>query len=224
MKKKITQLCRQLLGELSEMKHINKVAETLQVSPDVVRTCCRLLDLALQPNDTLDETVEQQLVKLKEIASGEGMSLEEAAQHLIAMRDRKSEVGEHKFDKREYIKQRFGVDPEQALPDSFVGILYRDADRGIQLGELRHKVVLESSTLALEEFVFHGSSSPAEGDTSVPPGYDEAQERINSRINNDFFGKVNWGEETHPLLVGTSTQQPRQLKSSQPKTGQSPKK
>ncbi|MBE9105237.1 hypothetical protein IQ229_09880 [Nostoc cf. edaphicum LEGE 07299] len=192
-----------------------------------------MLDLALQPNDTLDETVEQQLVQLKEIASREGMSLEEAAQHLIAMRDseallrsadRKSEVGEHKFDKREYIKQRFGIDPEQALPDSFVGILYRDADRGIQLGELRHKVVLESSTLALEEFVFHGSSLLGEGNTSVPPGYDEAQERINSRIDNDFFSKVNWGEETHPLLVGTSTPQPRQLKSSQPKTAQSPKK
>ncbi|MDZ7960891.1 MAG: hypothetical protein RMY34_23930 [Aulosira sp. DedQUE10] len=183
-----------------------------------------MLDLALQSNDTLDETVEQQLVQLKETASREGMSLEEAAQHLIAMRDRKSEVGEHKFDKREYIKQRFGVDPEQASPDSFVGILYRDADRGIQLGELRHKVVLESSTLALEELVFHGSSSPAEGNTSIPPGYDEAQERINSRIDNDFFGKVNWGEEIHPLLVGTSTPQPRQLKSSQPKTGQSPKK
>lgn len=152
------------------------------------------------------------------------MSLEEAAQHLIAMRDRKSEVGEHKFDKREYIKQRFGVDPEQASSDSFVGILYRDADRGIQLGELRHKVVLESSTLALEEFVFHGSSSLAEGNTSVAAGYNQAQERINSRIDNDFFGKVNWGEETHPLLVGTSTPQPRQLKSSQPKTGQSQKK
>ncbi|BAY35430.1 hypothetical protein NIES2107_73420 (plasmid) [Nostoc carneum NIES-2107] len=206
------------------MKHINKVAETLQVSPDVVRNCCRLLDLALQPNDTLDETIEQQLVQLKEIASRESMSLEEAAQHLIAMRNRKSEVGEHKFDKREYIKQRFGVDPEQASPDSFVGILYRDADRGIQLGELRHKVVLESSTLALEEFVFHGSSSLAEGNTSVPSGYDQAQERINSRINNDFFGKVNWGEETHPLLIGTSTPQPRQLKSSHLKTGQSPKK
>ncbi len=196
----------------------------LQVSPDVVRTCIRLLDLVLQPNDTLDETVEQQLVQLKEVASREGMSLEKAAQHLIAMRDRKSEIGEHKFDKREYIKQRFGVDPEQASPDSFVGILYRDADRGIQLGELRHKVVLESSTLALEEFVFHGSSSLGESNTSVPPGYDEAQERINSRIDNDFFGKVNWGEQTHPLLVGTSTPQPLQLKSSQPKTGQSQKK
>lgn len=57
------------------MKHINKVAETLQVSPDVVRTCCRLLDLALQSNDTLDETVEQQLVQLKETASREGRAI-----------------------------------------------------------------------------------------------------------------------------------------------------
>lgn len=85
-------------------------------------------------------------------------------------------------------------------------------------------VVLESSTLALEELVFHGSSSLPGGDTSVPAGYDQAQERIKSRIDNDFFGKVNWGEEIHPLLVGTSTPQPLQLKSSQPKTAQSPKK
>jgi hypothetical protein len=66
------------------------------VSPDVVRTCCRLLDLVLQPNDTLDETVEQQLVQLKEVASGEGMSLEEAAQHLIAMRDSEAQIASQK--------------------------------------------------------------------------------------------------------------------------------
>ena len=184
------------------MKHINKVAETLQVSPDVVRTCCRLLDLALQSNDTLDETVEQQLVQLKEIASREGMSLEEAAQHLIAMRDRKSEVGEHKFDKREYIKQRFGVDPEQALPDSFVGILYRDADRGIQLGELRHKVVLESSTLALEEFVFHGSSLLGEGNTSVPAGgLDAYLQKVNDVSLYDFLTKhISDEEKNNPIV------------------------
>jgi hypothetical protein len=126
---------------------------------------------------------------------------------------------DRKFNKREYIKQRFGVDPETAAPDSFVGMLYQDTHRGTQLGELRHKVVLESSTLALEEFVFNGTGGNLTADE-----YTQAQERINSRIDNDFFAKVNWGEGSHPLLVGTSTQQPKQLKSSQTKTGQSPKK
>jgi hypothetical protein len=203
------------------MKHINQLAQQLQISPEVVRNICQSLGLSVKTNDTVDETVEQQLVQLKEVANREGISLEEAAQHLIEIRDRTStpETEEHRFNKREYIKQRFGVDPETAAPDSFVGMLYQDTHRGTQLGELRHKVVLESSTLALEEFVFNGTGSNLTADE-----YTQAQERINSRIDNDFFAKVNWGEGSHPLLVGTSTQQPKQLKSSQTKTGQSPKK
>jgi hypothetical protein len=202
------------------MKHINQLAQQLQISPELVRSVCQSLGLSLKPNDTVDETVEQQLVQLKEVASREGISLEEAAQHLIEMRDTHSESScDRSFNKREYIKQRFGVDPETAAPDSFVGMLYQDTHRGTQLGELRHKVVLETSTLALEEFVFNGI-----GTNLTPDEYTQAQERINSRIDNDFFAKVNWGEGSHPLLVGTSTQQPKQLKSSQTKTGQSPKK
>lgn len=202
------------------MKHINQLAQQLQVSPELVRSTCNLLGLPLKPNDTVDETVERQLVQLKEVAEREGISLEEAARHLVEMRDRKveAETGAHKFDKREYIKQRFGIDPEIAAPDSFVGMLYHDADRGVQLGQLRHKVVLETSTLALEEFVFNGSSNIDNSD------YNEAQERIESRIDNDFFAKVNWGEGSHPLLVGSSTHSQKQLKLSQPKTGQSQKK
>lgn len=202
------------------MKHINQLAQQLQVSPELVRSTCNLLGLPLKPNDTVDETVERQLVQLKEVAEREGISLEEAARHLVEMRDRKveAETGAHKFDKREYIKQRFGIDPEIAAPDSFVGMLYHDADRGVQLGQLRHKVVLETSTLALEEFVFNGSSNIDNSD------YNEAQERIQSRIDNDFFAKVNWGEGSHPLLVSSSTHSQKQLKLSQPKTGQSQKK
>ena len=202
------------------MKHINQLAQQLQVSPELVRSTCNLLGLPLKPNDTVDETVERQLVQLKEVAEREGISLEEAARHLVEMRDRKveAETGAHKFDKCEYIKQRFGIDPEIAAPDSFVGMLYHDADRGVQLGQLRHKVVLETSTLALEEFVFNGSSNIDNSD------YNEAQERIQSRIDNDFFAKVNWGEGSHPLLVSSSTHSQKQLKLSQPKTGQSQKK
>jgi hypothetical protein len=198
------------------MKHINQLAQQLQVSPEVVRNICQLLDLEINEN-TIPEQVESQLVNLKAAANKESMSLEEAARHLIEMRNSSEELGDRKFNKREYIKQRFGVDPEQAPGDSFVGMLYGDTDRGIQLGQLRHRVVLESSTLALEEFIFSGT-----GDNLNE--FDQAQERINSRIDNDFFGKVNWGEKTHPLLLNTSTPQQKQLKSSQQKIKQSPKK
>ncbi len=140
------------------MKHINQLAQQLQVSHDVVRTVCQILNLEIQ-GDTVGEQVEQQLLQLKTAATSENMSLEEAARHLLEMRDQKNpESGEHRFDKREYIKQRFGIDPEQAAPDSFVGMLTLDVDKGIQLGNLRHKVVLESSTLALEELIFHGGT------------------------------------------------------------------
>jgi hypothetical protein len=201
------------------MKHINQLAQQLQISPEVVRNICQILDLEIT-GDTISEQVESQLANLKTAATKENMSMEEAARHLLEMRDTHSEsLHERQFNKREYIKQRFGVDPETAAPDSFVGMLYQDTHRGTQLGELRHKVVLESSTLALEEFVFNGT-----GGNLTTDEYTQAQERINSRIDNDFFAKVNWGEGSHPLLVGTSTQQPKQLKSSQTKTGQSPKK
>ena len=204
------------------MKHINQLAQQLQVSPDIIRNICHILNLEIS-GDTVSEQVELQLANLKAAAVKENMTLEEAAQHLLEMRENRtnstSQTEEHKFDKREYIKQRFGIDPETAAPDSFVGMLYQDTHRGTQLGELRHKVVLETSTLALEEFVFNGT-----GTNLTVDEYNEAQERINSRIDNDFFAKVNWGEGSHPLLVGTSTQQPKQLKSLQTKTGQSPKK
>jgi hypothetical protein len=198
------------------MKHINQLAQQLQVSTEIVRNICQLLDLEISGN-TVSEQVESQLSNLKTVADKENMSLEEAARHLVEMRNSSEETGDRKFNKREYIKQRFGVDPEQASEDSFVGMLYGDTDRGIQLGQLRHRVVLESSTLALEEFIFSGT-----GDNLNE--FDQAQERINSRIDNDFFGKVNWGDETHPLLLSTSTPQQKQLKSSQQKIKQSQKK
>ena len=198
------------------MKHINQLAQQLQVSTEIVRNICQLLDLEISGN-TVSEQVESQLSNLKTVADKENMSLEEAARHLVEMRNSSEETGDRKFNKREYIKQRFGVDPEQAPGDSFVGMLYEDTDRGIQLGQLRHRVVLESSTLALEEFIFSGT-----GDNLNE--FDQAQERINSRIDNDFFGKVNWGEEAHPLVLNTSTPQQKQLKSSQQKIKQSQKK
>jgi hypothetical protein len=96
---------------LGIIPHIDstQLAQQLQISPEVVRNICQSLSLSVKANDTVDETVEQQLVQLKEVANREGISLEEAAQHLIEIRDRTStpETEEHRFNKREYIKQRY---------------------------------------------------------------------------------------------------------------------
>ena len=104
------------------MKHINQLAQQLQVSTEIVRNICQLLDLEISGN-TVSEQVESQLSNLKTVADKENMSLEEAARHLVEMRNSSEETGDRKFNKREYIKQRFGVDPEQASEDSFVGML-----------------------------------------------------------------------------------------------------
>jgi len=119
------------------MKHINQLAQQLQVSPEVIRNICQILDLEIS-GDAIAEQVESQLINLKAAATKENMSLEEAARHLLEMRDRTnstSETEDRSFNKREYIKQRFGVDPETAAPDSFVGMLYQDTHRGTQFGE-----------------------------------------------------------------------------------------
>ena len=86
------------------------------------------------------------------------MSLEEAANHLLEMREERSSK-KHKFDEDEYIEQRFGVNPE-ASSNSFVKVLHSDVKRGKQLATLRHKVVLETSTLMLEDLLFNGVQEP----------------------------------------------------------------
>ncbi|BAZ40514.1 hypothetical protein NIES4101_64750 [Calothrix sp. NIES-4101] len=124
------------------MKHINQLAIQLQISPEIIRNICKTLDLEIS-GDTVSEQVELQVVNLKAAASKENMTLEEAAEHLLVMRETRSTADEeHRFNKRDYIKQRFGVDPETAAPDSFVGMLYQDTHRGTQLGELRHNAFL----------------------------------------------------------------------------------
>lgn len=75
------------------MKHINQLAQQLQVSTEIVRYICQLLDLEISGN-TVSEQVESQLSNLKTVADKENMSLEEAARHLIEMRDRETELGD----------------------------------------------------------------------------------------------------------------------------------
>lgn len=183
------------------MKHINAVAQTLQTTPEIVSKVCQILDLKINKDNTLKPDVEKHLIQLKQVAAAENMSLEEAATHLLQMRDERSGK-EHEFDEDEYIEQRFGVKPSEASTNSFVKLLHSDVARGKQLAALRHKVVIESSTLMLEDLLFNGTQ-----ETSTE--LEENQNKIYERIDNDFFGKVNWGEEPHPSLA----MQPQQLKS-----------
>ena len=176
------------------MKHINKVAQTLQTTPEIVIQVCKKLSLVVNKDSTIKPEVERQLIQLKEVAAAENMSLEEAANHLLEMRqERSSSNNEHTFDENQYIQQRFGVNPEESESNSFVKVLHSDVARGKQLATLRHKVVLETSTLMLEDMLFNGVQEPT---TEL----EEVQDRVYKRIDDDFFGKVNWGEEPHPDL------------------------
>ena len=192
------------------MKHINAVAQNLQTTPEIINKVCGKLQLKINKDSTLKPEVEQQLVQLKEVAVAENMSLEEAVDYLLQIRDEHSN-DEHKFDENEYIEQRFGVNPNDASSNSFVKVLQSDVARGKQLAALRHKVVLETSTLILEDLLFNGAD---ETTTEL----EEIQDRVYKRIDDDFFGKVNWGEEPHPSL-----QTHKQLKS-HPKTKSLPEK
>ena len=84
------------------MKHINKVAQTLQTTPEIVSQVCKKLSLVVNKDSTIKAEVEQQLLQLKQVAAAENMSLEEAANHLLEMRqERSSSNNEHTFDENQ---------------------------------------------------------------------------------------------------------------------------
>ena len=162
------------------MKHINKIAQTLQTTPEIVLKVCKKLSLVVNKDSTIKPEVERQLIQLKKVAAAENMSLEEAANHLLEMRqEHSSSNNEHTFDENQYIQQRFGVNPEESESNSFVKVLHSDVKRGKQLATLRHKVVLETSTLMLEDMLFNGVQEPT---TEL----EEVQGRVYKRIDDDF--------------------------------------
>ena len=84
----------------------------MQTTPEIVIQVCKKLSLVINKDSTIKPEVERQLIQLKEVAAAENMSLEEAANHLLEMRqERSSSNNEHTFDKNQYIQQRFGVNP-----------------------------------------------------------------------------------------------------------------
>ena len=191
------------------MKHINAVAQTLQTTPEIVSKVCQKLELKINKDDTLKPDVEQQLIQLKQVAVAENMSLEEAADYLLQMHE--SSNSEHKFDADKYIEQRFGLNPKQHESNTYLQALHTDVERGKQFAAVRLGVVMETSSLFLEEFLFNGVQE-------APTELKETQNKIYERMDNSFFGKVNWGEQPHPSSI-----QPKQLKS-HPKTKSLPEK
>ena len=181
------------------MKHINTVAQTLQTTPEIIAKVCQKLELKVNKDDTLKLDVEQQLIQLKQVAVAENMSLEEAADRLLQMHEDSN--SEHKFDADKYIQQRFGLNPKEHESNTYLQALHTDIERGKKFAAVRLGVVLESSSLYLKEFLFNGVQE-------APTELQETQDKIYERIDNDFFDKVNWGEEVHP-----SSTQPKQLKS-----------
>ncbi|MEM7556450.1 MAG: hypothetical protein AAF378_20585 [Cyanobacteria bacterium P01_A01_bin.84] len=195
------------------MKHINAVAQSLQTTPEIISKVCEKLELKINKDSTLKPEIEQQLIQLKEVAVSQNMSLEEAVDYLLEMRNERSN-NEHKFDVDKYIEQRFGLNPQDES-NSYLQTIRTDVEKGKQFAALRLGVILESSSLYLEEFLFNGHQQ-------APTELQQTQDKIYERIDNDFFGKVDWGNEVHPFSAQT-----KQLKSN-PKTkslpGKSPSK
>ncbi|NJN10816.1 MAG: hypothetical protein HC815_23625 [Richelia sp. RM1_1_1] len=166
------------------------------------------MELKINKDSTLKPEIEQQLVKLKEVATTQNMSLEEAAEYLLQMRDEHSCA--YRFDADKYIEQRFGLKPEDES-NSYLQVLRTDIEKGKQFATLRLGVVMETSSLYLEEYLFNGVQE-------APTELQETQDRIYERIDNNFFKKVNWGE-----IPRLSSTQPKHLKS-HPKTKSLPEK
>lgn len=180
------------------MKHVNTVAQSLQTTPEIISKVCEKLQLRINKDNTLKPEIEQQLIQLKEVAVAQNMSLEEAVDYLLEMRNERSN-DKHKFDEDKYIEQRFGLNPEDES-NSYLKTIRTDIEKGKKFAVLRLGVIMESSSLYLEEFLFNGVQE-------APTELQETQDKIYERIDNDFFGNVNWEAE-----IQTSAQN-KQLKS-----------
>lgn len=189
------------------MIHINQMVSELKMQPDEIRSCCALLNLALDGDKLNHETVNV-LNNVKAVAEKANISFMQAAQQIADLKnaERNANRGGNRFDKREYIRKRFGQDPELAAPDSFIGLLYNDVrSQSEQLGKLRRQTILEASTLILHDLLINGM--PESGDTA----FQQANDRATGAIS-DFLGSVNW--EVGFQLTGTpstSTQHTKQL-------------
>ena len=204
------------------MQHINQVVSQLKVQRDEILAVCEIFKLDVNGDQLPPDTVEF-LKKIKDISTDGNIPFLEAANHVLEMQQQAKQVSAdgYKFDARAYIKQRFGKDPENEAKDSFVGILYNDMPVAYQLGDTRFMSIIEVSTHVLRDRLTNGSSSS--GCTKNALEFDAAQERALQAIDVNFFENINWGEGEHPMLLGASTQQPKQLNSSREKTSTSAK-
>lgn len=173
--------------------HINQMVSELKVPLEDIRVCCELLELKIDGALLSPETVTA-LRNIKSIAESGGITLIEAARELKNIRNNEHVTG--RFDKREYIKQRFGQDPELAPQGSFIRLIYEDvATKSDQLAKIRHQTIFEASTLALEDLLMNGVDADED--------WKQAHGRVTSSIT-DFLGNVNWGAPLPQLAPSAS--------------------
>ncbi|BDA75927.1 hypothetical protein CAL7716_100930 (plasmid) [Calothrix sp. PCC 7716] len=198
------------------MQHINQVVSGLGVQRDEIIAVCTLLELKVVDGDKLPPETVSVLNNVKAVAEKGGISFMEAAQHVANMRNGEgAQQNGNRFSKREYIKQRFGVDPEAAAPGSFIWMLYQDViKQSEQLGEVRYQTIIEASSHILRDRLMNGN--PEESNNQ---GFEEANNLVSENITS-FLGKVNWGEL--PQLMGSSTQPTKQLQAVSASTSKIP--
>lgn len=183
--------------------HINQMVSELKTSQDEIRKCCEMLDLVYQ--EQLSDQAVEILRTVKEYANRSNISLVEAAKQIADMRNAKVDVDSNRFDKREYIKKRFGQDPELAASNSFIGLLYNDVQtQSDQLGRLRSQTILDASTYILHDLLMHGTSEGGD------KGYRDATDKLGNKIT-DYLGNVNWEVEVLEIPGTSSTQPTKQL-------------
>ncbi|OKH36541.1 hypothetical protein NIES2101_36920 [Calothrix sp. HK-06] len=197
------------------MLHINQVVSELRVQRDEIVSACTLLELKVDGDQLSPDTVSV-LNNVKAVADKGNISFLEAAQHVANMKNGEGSAQQsNRFSKREYIKQRFGVDPEAAAPGSFIWMLYQDVNiQSEQLGEVRYQTVIEASSHVLRDRLMNGNPEEANNE-----GFEQANSRVSENITS-FLGNVNWGEL--PQLMGSSTQPTKQLQAAPASTSKTP--
>lgn len=191
--------------------HINQMVLELKTQLNELRKCCELLNLATDNDQISQETIDI-LQNVKAVADKGGVSMVEAARQIADMKNAEtnSNCGNNRFDKREYIKKRFGQDPELAASDSFIGLLYKDVQtQSEQLGRLRSQTILDASSYILHDLLMHGTSEGGD------KGYRDATDKLGNKIT-DYLGKVNWEVEVLEIPGTSSTQPIKQLLATTP--------
>lgn len=185
------------------MIHLLDVAEQLSLSPEQLIQICQILGIEIA-NQTISAEAEQNLFALATAAERENTTVLQAAQKLASARSAQQQASSkgERFSLRDFFQKRFGSDPEKLPANSLYGVMYRQLGAtATQIGDVGANFVIEAALMTVRDRLQHGTE---ESDNSAIQGSQEAQTRILEAISTDFL-TVNWGEENHPALLGSST-------------------